>query len=80
MLATPEGKAAAGGEAQGAVRYYKNAWLALSENGTIAALGEGEVPAEHGCGSPSQPLRVASGRARHHQFHPDTWRPEGSDS
>ena len=47
MLATPEGKAAAGGEAQGAVRYYKNAWLALSENGTIAALGEGEVPAEY---------------------------------
>lgn len=47
MLATPEGVAAASGTAQGAIHYYKDAWLAVAEDGTIAAIGEGEVPAEY---------------------------------
>ena len=47
MLATPEGRAAAAGEAQGRIRYYRDAWLAVAEDGTVAALGEGEIPEEY---------------------------------
>lgn len=43
-LATPEGKAARRGTAQGEIRLRKNAWV-LIENERIAAVGEGEPPA-----------------------------------
>lgn len=45
LLATPEGRRARGGEAQGSIRFLKNAWI-LCENGRIAALGTGEPPVE----------------------------------
>ena len=43
-LATPLGSSARGGEAQGAVRMTKNAWV-LVEDGVIAQAGEGTPPA-----------------------------------
>ena len=43
-LATPEGKAARCGTAQGEIRLRRNAWV-LIENERIAAVGEGEPPA-----------------------------------
>ncbi|MCR5664999.1 MAG: imidazolonepropionase [Oscillospiraceae bacterium] len=43
LLATPEGKTARRGEAQGKLRFLKDAWV-LCEGGVIAALGEGEAP------------------------------------
>ena len=42
LLATPEGKAAKGGKAQGEIRFYHNAWLLTDEDGRIAGIGEGE--------------------------------------
>ena len=45
MLATPEGHAAASGTAQGEIRYYHDAWLAIADDGRVAAIGEGQVPA-----------------------------------
>ena len=46
LLATPEGRAARGGSAQGAVRTLRDAWV-LIEGGVIAALGTGQpAPAE----------------------------------
>lgn len=50
MLATPEGKTAHGGLSQAEIRYYRNAWLAVEDDGTVAAIGEGEVPEEY-CGA-----------------------------
>ncbi len=44
ILATPLGSSARGGEAQGAVRMTKNAWV-LAEDGVIAQVGEGTPPA-----------------------------------
>ena len=45
LLATPEGRRARGGEAQGRIRFLKDAWV-LCENGRIAAVGTGEPPIE----------------------------------
>ena len=42
-LATPLGSSARGGEAQGAVRMTKNAWV-LAEDGFISQVGEGTPP------------------------------------
>ena len=43
MLATPLGTTAKAGKAQGEISIRLNAWIAV-ENGTIAAIGEGEAP------------------------------------
>lgn len=43
LLATPLGKAAAAGKAQGEIRTLKDAWILL-EDETILALGEGAAP------------------------------------
>ena len=45
LLATPEGRHARGGAAQGRIRFLKDAWV-LCENGRIAAVGTGEPPIE----------------------------------
>ena len=45
LLATPEGRRARGGAAQGNIRFLKDAWI-LCENGRISALGTGEPPVE----------------------------------
>lgn len=44
MLATPQGRTARSGSAQGAVRILKNAWV-LMENGLITDVGTGSLPA-----------------------------------
>lgn len=43
LLATPLGKTARSGAAQGAVAFQKDAWV-LTENGTITAVGTGTPP------------------------------------
>ena len=45
LLASPEGRQARGGAAQGSIRFLKDAWI-LCENGRISALGTGESPVE----------------------------------
>ena len=45
LLATPEGRHARGGAAQGRILFLKDAWI-LCENGRIAAVGTGEPPLE----------------------------------
>lgn len=45
LLASPEGRHARGGAAQGRIRFQKDAWV-LCENGRIAAVGTGEPPIE----------------------------------
>lgn len=45
LLASPEGRQARGGAAQGSIRFLKDAWI-LCENGRISALGTGEPPVE----------------------------------
>ena len=45
LLASPEGRQARGGAAQGSIRFLKDAWI-LCENGRISALGKGEPPVE----------------------------------
>lgn len=45
LLASPEGRQARGGAAQGSIRFLKDAWV-LCENGRIAAVGTGEPPIE----------------------------------
>ena len=44
LLATPAGKSARRGKAQGKIRFLRDAWV-LCEDGKIAAVGEGEAPA-----------------------------------
>lgn len=44
LLATPQGRGAAGGAAQGQVLFLKDAYI-LCENGRIAAIGQGAAPA-----------------------------------
>ncbi len=44
LLATPTGKAARGGAAQGEILCLRNAWLEM-EDGIITAIGTGEAPA-----------------------------------
>ena len=43
LLATPEGKSARRGEAQGKLRFLRDAWV-LCEDGSIAAVGVGPAP------------------------------------
>ena len=45
FLATPEGFGPRAGEEQGKIRVIENAYL-ICEDGKIAAVGQGEVPAE----------------------------------
>ena len=47
LLATPEGKSAHRGEEQGKIKFLKDAWV-LIEDGIIAAVGTGVVPACEG--------------------------------
>ena len=47
LLATPEGRSAHRGEEQGKIKFLKNAWV-LIEDGTIASVGTGAVPAVEG--------------------------------
>ena len=47
LLATPEGKCAHCGEEQGRIKFLKDAWV-LMENGVIASVGSGAVPAADG--------------------------------
>ncbi len=47
QLATPLGNAAHCGPEQAEIKYYKDAWIAVADDGTIAAVGEGDVPAEY---------------------------------
>ena len=47
LLATPEGKSAHRGEEQGKIKFLKNAWV-LIEDGVIASVGTGAVPACEG--------------------------------
>ena len=47
QLATPQGSAAHCGPDQADIKYYKDAWIAVADDGTIAAVGEGEVPEEY---------------------------------
>ena len=47
LLATPEGKSAHRGEEQGKIKFLKDAWV-LIEDGIIAAVGTGAVPACEG--------------------------------
>lgn len=47
QLATPLGNAAHCGPEQAEIKYYKDAWIAVADDGTIAAVGEGEIPAEY---------------------------------
>lgn len=44
MLATPEGRGPRRGEEQGVIRFRKNAWLVVGNDGTIQDIGEGPVP------------------------------------
>ena len=44
LLATPEGKSAHRGEEQGKIKFLKDAWV-LIEDGIIASVGTGAVPA-----------------------------------
>ena len=46
MLATPQGKEAHRGKAQGEICFLKDAWIAVCQEGTIAAVGSGEVTPE----------------------------------
>lgn len=50
LLATPEGKSAHRGEEQGKIKFLKDAWV-LIEDGIIASVGTGAVPAVEGRGS-----------------------------
>ena len=45
LLATPEGKSAKGGAAQGRIRFRRDAWLLTGESGRIERIGEGQPPA-----------------------------------
>ena len=47
LLATPEGKSAHRGEEQGKIKFLKDAWV-LIEDGIIASVGTGAVPAVEG--------------------------------
>ena len=47
LLATPEGRSAHRGEEQGKIKFLKNAWV-LIEDGIIASVGTGAVPAVEG--------------------------------
>ena len=47
LLATPEGKSAHRGEEQGKIKFLKDAWV-LIEDGVIASVGTGAVPAVEG--------------------------------
>ena len=47
LLATPEGKCAHCGEEQGRIKFLKDAWV-LMEDGVIASVGSGAVPAADG--------------------------------
>ena len=47
LLATPEGKSAHCGEEQGRIKFLKDAWV-LMEDGVIASVGTGAVPAADG--------------------------------
>ena len=47
LLATPEGKSAHCGEEQGRIKFLKDAWV-LIEDGVIASVGAGAVPAAEG--------------------------------
>ena len=47
MLATPEGKAARTGAAQGEILILENAYVAIGEDGNVVAVGTGEVPTEY---------------------------------
>ena len=47
LLATPEGKSAHCGEEQGRIKFLKDAWV-LMEDGVIASVGSGAVPAADG--------------------------------
>ena len=47
LLATPEGKSAHCGEEQGRIKFLKDAWV-LMEDGVIASVGSGAVPAVDG--------------------------------
>ena len=47
LLATPEGKSAHCGEDQGRIKFLKDAWV-LMEDGVIASVGSGAVPAADG--------------------------------
>ena len=47
LLATPEGKSAHRGEEQGKIKFLKDAWV-LIEDGIIASVGTGAVPAFEG--------------------------------
>ena len=44
LLATPEGKTARGGAAQGKIRKLENAWLLANEKGLITEIGQGPAP------------------------------------
>ena len=47
LLATPEGKSSHRGEEQGKIKFLKDAWV-LIEDGIIASVGTGAVPAVEG--------------------------------
>ena len=47
LLATPEGRSAHCGEEQGRIKFLKDAWV-LMEDGVIASVGSGAVPAAEG--------------------------------
>ncbi|MCD8098837.1 MAG: imidazolonepropionase [Lachnospiraceae bacterium] len=47
MLATPEGKGARRGAAQGEIRIRRDAWVAADADGVIRAVGTGEIPEEY---------------------------------
>ena len=47
LLATPEGRSAHRGEEQGKIKFLKDAWV-LIEDGIIASVGTGSVPAVEG--------------------------------
>ncbi|MED9887500.1 MAG: amidohydrolase family protein [Oscillospiraceae bacterium] len=47
LLATPEGRSAHRGEEQGKIKFLKDAWV-LIEDGIIASVGTGAVPAVEG--------------------------------
>ena len=43
LLATPTGRTAKGGKAQGEITFLRNAWV-LAEDGIIKRIGTGELP------------------------------------
>ncbi|MCD8078184.1 MAG: imidazolonepropionase, partial [Lachnospiraceae bacterium] len=47
MLATPEGKGARRGAAQGEIRIRRDAWVAADADGVIRAVGIGEISEEY---------------------------------